>query len=76
METQSIMSQSIDPSLNVSMNQSLNDQMSLASSVIDNLKSERLGIPNTLIIDGFFYIFNLFCSHCYSKFTKIFHVPR
>ena len=31
--------------------------MSLASSVIDNLKSERLGIPNTLIIDGFFYIF-------------------
>jgi len=57
METQSIMSQSIDPSLNVSMNQSLNDQMSLASSVIDNLKSERLGIPNTLIIDGFFYIF-------------------
>lgn len=52
-----MMSQSIDPSLNISMNQSLNDNLSIASSAFDQLKSERLGVPNKLIIDGFFYCF-------------------
>lgn len=52
-----MMSQSIDPSLNISMNQSLNNQMSLESSAFDQFKSERLGVPNKLIIDGFLYCF-------------------
>lgn len=52
-----MMSQSLDPSLNISINQSLNDNMSIASSAFDQLKSERLGVPNKLIIDGFFYCF-------------------
>ena len=74
METQSMMSQSIDPSLNVSMNQSVNDQMSLASSTFDILKSERLGIPNKLIIDGFIYCFKDSLRN--NRFSYRCHKPR
>jgi len=57
MDTQSIMSQSMTPSQFYSLHSGMSESMSQMSSALDALKSERLGVPNKLIIKEFEYTF-------------------